>query len=196
MTKRYLLILSIFLFAGAAFADIARPTATPGKQKAEGTRTRLLIRLDPDAKDPRLIIPRDELKAFAAQAGSLDPAAGSAISGGGALPVRTIVAGGLLSLAIFFVGIWVFRSKKFATKATKAAVSAAAVLTLASFAGLAYANIAPPTETRFIRGSIFSPAIQKYKYVSGSIVLEVSDEPGANLEMIVPDPQPSPSPAE
>ena len=192
MYKKYLVLLAVLLFAVPAFADIARPDRTPKRPKKEtAIDSRLTIRLDKDAKEARLIIPRSELKGLIAQLGTDEM---PAVKVGGISQAQTIMGGTLISLAIIFGGVWAFRSGKLATKSGKVAASVALVLAGGALTSLVYANIAPPFETRSIKGSIFSPAIQKYKFVSGPIKLEIGENETAPT-LIVPDPKPAESPA-
>ena len=192
MYKKYLVLLAVLLFAVPAFADIARPDRTPKRPKKEtAIDSRLTIRLDKDAKEARLIIPRSELKGLIAQLGTDEM---PAVKVGGISQAQTIMGCTLISLAIIFGGVWAFRSGKLATRSGKVTASVALVLAGGALTSLVYANIAPPFETRSIKGSIFSPAIQKYKFVSGSIKLEVSDDKTVPT-LIVPDPKPTESPA-
>ncbi|HMM81318.1 MAG TPA: hypothetical protein PKC65_14975 [Pyrinomonadaceae bacterium] len=193
MYKKYLVLLAVLLFAVPAFADIARPDRTPKPPKKEtAIDSRLTIRLDKDAKEARLIIPRSELKGLIAQLGTDEM---PAVKVGGISQTQTIMGGTLISLAILFGGVWAFRSGKLATRSGKVTASVALVLAGSAMTSLVYANIAPPLETRSIKGSIFSPAIQKYKFVSGRIKLEVGEDESAPT-LIVPDPTVSPTPAE
>ena len=192
MYKKYLVLLAVLLFAVPAFADIARPDRTPKRPKKEtAIDSRLTIRLDKDAKEARLIIPRSELKGLIAQLGTDEM---PAVKVGGISQAQTIMGGTLISLAIIFGGVWAFRSGKLATRSGKVTASVALVLAGGALTSLVYANIAPPLETRSIKGSIFSPAIQKYKFVSGPIKLEIGENETAPT-LIVPDPKPAESPA-
>ena len=192
MYKKYLVLLAVLLFAVPAFADIARPDRTPKRPKKEtAIDSRLTIRLDKDAKEARLIIPRSELKGLIAQLGMDEM---PAVKVGGISQAQTIMGGTLISLAIIFGGVWAFRSGKLATRSGKVTASVALVLAGGALTSLVYANIAPPLETRSIKGSIFSPAIQKYKFVSGPIKLEIGENETAPT-LIVPDPKPAESPA-
>ncbi|MCE7961652.1 MAG: hypothetical protein DYH05_04050 [Acidobacteria bacterium ACB1] len=196
MTKRLLAIVTLLVFAVPAFADIARPDNTPKQPKKNAvTDSRLTIRLDKDAKEARLIIPRSELNELIAQLGTDGQNAMPAVKVGGISQAQTIMGGTLISLAILFGGVWAFRSGKLATKSGKVTASIALVLAGSGLTSLVYANIAPPLETRAIKGSIFSPAIQKYKFVSGAIKLEIGENETAP-QLIVPDPAPSPTPSE
>lgn len=194
MTKRLLAVLALFIFAVPAFADIARPDNTPKQPKKDASiDSRLTIRLEKDAKEARLIIPRSELNELIEQLG-MDRQAAPLVKVGGISQAQTIMGGTLISLAILFGGVWAFRSGKLATKSGKVTASIALVLAGSALTSIVYANIAPPTETRAIKGSIFSPAIQKYKFVSGRIKLEIGENETAP-QLIVPDPAPSPTPA-
>lgn len=196
MTKQYLAILALLIFAVPAFADIARPDRTPNQPKKDAAiDSRLTIRLDKDAKEARLIIPRSELKELVAQLGTDGSKSLPAVKVGGISQAQTIMGGTLISLAILFGGVWAFRSGKLATKSGKISASVALVLAGGALTSIVYANIAPPLETRSIKGSIFSPAIQKYKFVSGKIKLEVGEN-DSTPTLIVPDPAVSPTPAE
>lgn len=196
MTKQYLAILALLIFAVPAFADIARPDRTPNQPKKDATiDSRLTIRLDKDAKEARLIIPRSELNELVAQLGTDGRRTLPEVKVGGISQTQTIMGGTLISLAILFGGVWAFRSGKLTTKSGKVAASVALVLAGGALTSLVYANIAPPLETRSIKGSIFSPAIQKYKFVSGKIKLEVGEDESTPT-LIVPDPAVSPTPAE
>jgi len=195
MTKRLLAIVALFIFAVPAFADIARPDRTPEQPKKDAAiDSRLTIRLEKDAKEARLIIPRSELNELIAQLGTDGRSAAPAVKVGGISETQTIMGGTLISLAILFGGIWAFRSGKLATKSGKVAASLALVFAASGLTSLVYANVAPPQETRAIKGSIFSPAIQRYKFVSDKIKLEVGEQ-GTVLKLIVPDPAVSPTPA-
>ena len=92
-------------------ADIAKPTTTKAKSTID---TILSIRLQGDAKEARLIIPRSQLMELRAQldqiGGPSDTAAAFTATGiGSRLP--TIVGGLFLTLAIVFGGIWFSRSR-------------------------------------------------------------------------------------
>ncbi|HQZ81661.1 MAG TPA: hypothetical protein PLR83_00445 [Pyrinomonadaceae bacterium] len=196
MTKRTLAVLALFIFAVPAFADIARPDRTPNQPKKDASiDSRLTIRLDKDAREARLIIPRSELNELVAQLGTDGQTTLPAVKVGGVSQTQTIMGGTLISLAILFGGVWAFRSGKLATKTGKVAASVVLVLAGGALTSLVYANIAPPLETRSIKGSIFSPAIQKYKFVSGEIKLEVGEN-NTTPTLIVPDPAVSPTPSE
>ncbi|MBX3281294.1 MAG: hypothetical protein KF756_02340 [Acidobacteria bacterium] len=190
MKFRYLSVLAILVFAASAFGDIARPDRTPTQPKKDtAIDSRLMIRLDSEAKEARLIIPRTEFDELNAQLGADGQKPLPAVKVGGISQAQTIVGGTFISLAILFAGIWAFRSGKVTTRTGKIAASVALILAGGGVASFVYANIAPPIETRKINGSIFSPAVQKYKYVNGKIKLEVSDSVNRPT-LIVPAPQP------
>ncbi|KXJ98570.1 MAG: hypothetical protein UZ17_ACD001002639 [Acidobacteria bacterium OLB17] len=193
MKNRYLAFIAVLIFAVPAFADIARPDRTPNPPKKEASvDSRLTIRLEADAKDAHLIIPRSDLNELVAQLGT--EGVNKSVMTGGISQAQTIMGGLLISLAIVFGGVWAFRSGRLATKTGRIAASVALIFAGGAVTSFVYANIAPPIETRAIKGSIFSAAIQKYKFVSGSVKIEVSDK-ASTATLIVPDPAPSPSPS-
>jgi hypothetical protein len=101
-----------------------------------------------------------------------------------------------LSLAFVFGGIWFVRSGKAATKTGKILVLLAVIASVGSAATFVYANAGPPPEARSITGKMFSQAVHYYKFGSGKIKLETkADGDGEGVELIVPDPQSSPSPS-
>jgi len=98
MTKRLLAVLALFIFAVPAFADIARPDNTPKQPKKDASiDSRLTIRLEKDAKEARLIIPRSELKELIAQLGT-DGQAAPLVKVGGISQAQTIMGGLGISL--------------------------------------------------------------------------------------------------
>jgi hypothetical protein len=74
----------------------------------------LTIRLDKDAKQARLIIPKSAVRELRAQLDDLDQDGNvtAAASVGGVSRIQTIMAGVFLSLAIVFGGVWFTRSKR------------------------------------------------------------------------------------
>ena len=182
--RRTLLFLAVVLtFATITFADIARPEKP--KKPAKSIETWLSIRLDRDAREARLIVPRDQimqLRAELEQYGSDDNST-TAVAGTFSR-TQTIVSGMLLSLAFVFGGMWFVRSSG---QNSKAVATAAVLLMVGSIATLVYGNAGPPPEARSITGKMFTEAVHMYKSGSGAIKLEVSDDV-SNPVLIVPDP--------
>jgi hypothetical protein len=180
----------IMLASSAVIADIPRPDKTPAKApKPNGITTRMDIRLDRDAPEARLIIPKSQLKQLRAEIERLDDAADNTagVTSPGVSRTQTIVSGIFLSLAVVFGGMWFVRSGKAATRTGKGLVILAVVAGAASAATLIYANIGPPLEARRITGKMFSQAVHLYKFGGGEIKLEAGDDD--SVKFIVPDPQ-------
>jgi hypothetical protein len=180
MKRSIVVILLIFVFCVAGFADIARSDSQKPKKSVDAN---LLIRIDANAKNARLIIPKSAVKELRAQLDDLDgnetdTAAVSVIT-----RTRTIVSGLLLSLAIVFGGVWVTRSGKLTSK-TAAVI--AVVIATGAVATLVYANAGPPPEARSITGKLFAQPVHIYNFASGPIKIETTDEPGG-VQLIVPE---------
>lgn len=195
MFKKLRLPLLILMFAATSFGDIARPDKTPKSVKTPtAVDAYLSIKLDRDAKEAKLIIPRDQLKALRAEIDSI-PDDGTTAAVGGISRLQTIVSGAFISLALVFAGIWFARSGRLYTKRGKAAAAGLLIAITGTMAAVVYGNAGPPAEARSITGKMFSQAVHIYKFGGGRIKLEVSDtEEG--LQLIVPDPEPSPKPGE
>jgi hypothetical protein len=183
----------ILLASAAAFADIARPDKTPNKvpkpKPAPGIVTSMDIRLDRDATQARLLIPKSQLKQLRAELEQLDGDSEdtAAVTTPGISRTQTIMSGLFLSLAIFFGGMWFVRSGKASTKTGKGLVVIAVVAGIASAATYIYANAGPPQEARQITGKMFSPAVHTYGVGWGEVRLEASSE--ERIKLIVPDPK-------
>ena len=179
--KRVVLAVAVVLCSlSASFADVPRPDDP--KRSTKSLDTSLLIRLDSEAKEAKLIIPRDQLKQLRAQ---LDQVDGEEHSAAAATFTRmqTLVSGVLLSLAFVFGGLWVLR---YSPKNSKSIAAVSILLVFGSIANLVYGNAGPPPAAREISGKMFSQSVHMYKQGSGKIKLEVSDEV-EYPELIVPD---------
>jgi hypothetical protein len=188
-----LLSLSVLIIAlsANAFADIARPNKTPARTaKPKGIDTSLTIRLDRDAKEAKLIIPRAELKHLRAELEQLDngddnTAAVSEVPG----RLQTIVSGMFLSLALVLGGIW-FASGKSRIPGGKTFGALALLAFAGSAATYVFANAGPPSEARSITGKMFSQSVHIYKFGYGRVRLEIAeDHAGDGVALIVPDPE-------
>ena len=186
MKRIFSLFALMAIFSIMALADV-RPPNTPKptpekKQKAIDTHFRISIQKD--AKEARLLIPKDQIKELRAQLDELDGGSSTAslVSFSRA---QTIIGGLFLSLALVFGGVWFSRSRKTGFKPNKAVVAGAVLFFGGAFAVASYANMGPPTEARSITGKIFTPAVHMYKQAWGKIKLETTDDD--EILLIVPD---------
>jgi hypothetical protein len=191
MKRIICLSIVIFVAAVAGFADIARPDKTPAQgPKSKSIDTSMTIRLDRDAKEARLLIPRSQLKQLRADLEQMDDDSdNTAASTQSFSRTQTIASGMFLSLALVFGGIWFVRSGKVSTPMGKALVIAAIFACIGSAATFVYANAGPPSEARSITGKMFSQAVHIYNFGYGRIKLETSPaSEGDGVILIVPDP--------
>lgn len=195
MFKKILLPLLILIFAATSFGDIARPDKSPKSvKKPTAVDAYLSIKLDRNAKEAKLIIPRSQIKALRAELESMDED-GTTAAVGGISRVQTIVSGAFISLALVFAGVWFVRSGRLSTSTGKAVAAVLLIAVTGAMAAVVYGNAGPPAEARSITGKMFSQAVHIYKFGGGRIKLEVTDTE-ENLQMIVPDPESPPKPGE
>jgi len=183
----WMVAVTLFLSTGV-FADIAKPQTTKGKAAIETT---LDIRLDANAKEARLIIPRSQIKQLRAELESLDDGSDNTaalVGGSGISRMQTIMSGLFLSLAFVIGGVWFVRSGRASTKAAKGGVAGIVILFVATAATFVFANAGPPAEARNITGKMFTPAVHMYGFGWGKIKLEVSDDDKDRVRLIVPNP--------
>jgi hypothetical protein len=187
MKKMLWIALATLMLSTAVFADLAKPSTSKARPAIDAS---LVIRLDANAKEARLIIPRSQINQLRAELESMDDgsdniAAGT--SGSGISRAQTIVSGLFLSLAFVIGGVWFVRSGRASTKAAKGVVAAIVICFVATAATFVFANAGPPTEARSITGKMFTPAVHMYGFGSGKIKLEVGDENHNNVQLIVPN---------
>lgn len=180
----------VFLASTIAFADIARPDKSPNRveKPAPGISTTMEIKLDRDAKEAKLIIPKDQVKQLRAELERLENGGDNvaAIATNDISRTQTIVSGLFLSLAFVFGGMWFVRSGKATTKTGKMFVILAAIAGVSSAATFVFANVGPPPEARSITGKLFDQKIfSPYRFASGAIKIETSDR--NYVQLIVPD---------
>lgn len=174
--------------SSAAFANIA--PAQPAKA-AKSIETTLSIKLDRNASEARLIIPKSQVKQLRAELEQLDEGSDNlagTTAGSDFSRTQTIVSGMFLSLAFVFGGVWFARSGKLSTKGGKAAAAGMIVFAGGVLATMVYANAGPPPEARSITGKMFTQSVHMYGFGSGKIKLEVSDSERIPT-LIVPNPK-------
>ncbi len=191
--KRITLMLAVLFIASlGAYADIAPPKPAKTPKPKPGVSSTLFIKLDRNATEAVLRIPKSQVKQLRAEleqiddgednTASVETPAESSIS-----RTQTIVSGMFLSLALVFGGIWFARSGKASGAKGKTLVALTVVTAAASFV---YANIGPPPEARSITSSLFTRSVHMYKQASGKIKVETTTDPNRSvIELIVPDPK-------
>ena len=186
MKRIFSLCALLACFSIAAFADVRLPDTpkpTPPKEK-KTIDTNFRINIQKDAKEARLLIPKDQIKQLRAQLDELD--GGSSNTAFLSFSrTQTIVSGLFLSLAFVFGGVWFARSRKSNLKPDKAVIAGAVLFFCGAFATLVFANAGPPPEARSITGKMFAPAVHIYKMGWGRVKVETSDDD--EIELIVPD---------
>lgn len=191
MKKAALALVAMLVCSGLSYADIARPDSSPHHTPKAPPETlveaTLDIRLDGDAKEAKLLIPRSQLKQLRAELDRLDNDDTAASTGTNTWSrTQTAVSGTFLSLAIVFGGLWFARSGKASSKGVKTAVIAISVGAVAAAASFAYANAGPPAEARSITGKMFSQAVHIYGFGWGKVKLGLTDDD--RIRLIVPNP--------
>jgi hypothetical protein len=194
--KRIICLTTLVLLAAVAvFADIARPDPTKTPKPAKGVDTTMSIRLDRNATEVKLIIPKSQIKQLRAELEQLDDDLDNtaAVTQPSSFSrTQTIVSGAFLSLALVFGGMWFVRSGKATSAAGKSLVILAVVAGVGSAATLVYANAGPPPITK-ITSNLFDKDQFRYRSVYGKIKMETSNE--TNVQLVVPDPQPTATPS-
>lgn len=199
MNKLISLAAILIVCSTAAFADIApAPGKSPNRVKKPepGVPATLSIRLDRDAKEAILVIPKAQIKQLRAELEMLEgddntAAVASAVS---LSRTQTIVSGIFLSLAVVFGGMLFMRSGKTGA-GTKALIALAVIGGIGSAATFVFANAGPPAEARSITSKLFDQKVFfPHRFASGEIKIETSSNTNGNvIELIVPDPPAKPA---
>jgi len=191
MKRTVLTLVAILAFSTLALADIARPQPdkTPKPKAEKLVDASMEIRLDGEAKEAKLLIPRSQLKSLRAAIDDLDNGDDNtaAVTATGFSRTQTIMTGLFMSLAIVFGGIWFARSGKMSSTGVKAAVLTLSISAIATTATFVYANAGPPAEARSITGKMFSQAVHIYGFGWGQVKIGISDTD--RVRLIVPDPK-------
>lgn len=196
--KRILALAMVMMLCSIiAFSDIARPGQTPNRtpKVLYNATADMSIRLDRNASQPVLRIPKTTLKYLraeldAADDGSDDTAAVTRENGNAFTKTQTIVSGAFLSLALVFGGFWLIRSGKASTKGVRNLVVLTVISGIALTATIVYANVAPP-----LLSGITSKLFNRSAMLGGTYAHErnirVEKTDGDEIELIVPDSQSS-----
>jgi hypothetical protein len=189
MKRIYILCLLTALFSLAASADVRLPDTpkpTPAPKEKKTIDSNLTIRLVEDAKETKLVIPRDQLRQLRAELDALDPdAAPKSAAFFSFSRTQTIASGLFLSLAFVFGGVRFARRKDGRTGKTIAA--GAVLFGAATAATIAFANVGPPPELRRISGKLLNQeSFRTWKMARGPVKIEITDDAGG-LVLIVPE---------
>jgi hypothetical protein len=187
MKKLFLMVAMFCLLGLPVFADEALPKPVPTTKKVtpKSINSNLGIRLDRNAKEAKLIIPKSQLKQLKAELDRMDgdPAEASADAGNHR---STIIGGIFLSLGFIFGGVWFFRSSAADHGKSKVIVGLLVVILTTATGTILLANAGPPLEARSITSKLFSPVVRSYGYSYGAIKIEIS-ETARTVELVVPD---------
>lgn len=197
--KKPLMIAAMLLmaFSTAVFADIAPPTTPKPKPtpKTKEIDSYLEIKLNENFKEAKLLIPRSQLKQLRAELEQLengeDTNAAVTDSGTGFRNAQNVFAGGFMSLAFLFGGVWLFRSK--AAKNVKVAGALVLISLSGAAATYVYANAGPPPEARTITSKSFSKGFSYYNFGGGKIKLGMTNEENPILQVPLVKETPTPS---
>lgn len=169
------------------------PPPTPEKSKDKTTDGQMTIRLDKNATEAKLVIPKSKLKQLRAELEELendsDNTASLTNESGNSSRTQTIVGGLFLSLAFVFGGFWFVRNRKTSEKLNKTVAGAVVLTVVSSAATIVFANIAPPLKLRTISSELFNKeTFGGFNRADGNIKIQISAT-AENIELIVPDPE-------
>jgi len=187
MKRIFSLCALLMIFSSAALADIRLPDTpkpTPAPKEKKSIMTGMTIKIDKNAKEARLLIPKSQLQQLRAELDQLDDNSNAATTG--LTRTQTIVGGLFLSLGMVFGGVWLARFRKKDLKPNKMVAAGAVLFFSGALATLTFANVGPPPEARSLTGKIFTPAVHRFKRAWGRVRIEVADDTG-DVELIVPD---------
>jgi hypothetical protein len=187
MKKIFGLFLFTAVFSIGVFADVRMPdTPTPAPKQKKTIDTNFRISIQKDAKEARLLIPKDQIKELRAQLDEIDGGSSNTAFLQRITRGQTIASGLFLTLAFVFGGVWLAR--KNTPKPNKTLIVGAVLFLCGALATLVFANAGPPPEARSITGKMFTPAVHLYKFGYGKVRVETSDDD--EIELIVPDAPP------
>lgn len=184
--KRIISVLAISLLVLTsvvyAFADIARPKASPSPEKEPKVVLHTSLTVSPDAKsyEARLQIPESDLKELREALAAVQGANPTMMQRVAHSSPRTIIAGLFLFLSVSFAGVWLARAGQRSHKVIAAVVLVAAVVGAATV--IVRANAGPPPAYRW-RG--LPQALQEGRPTSGGLDIEIVPE-GNGIKLIVP----------
>jgi hypothetical protein len=152
------------------------------------------IRPDAEAKEAKLLIPREVLQQLRAELDGEDSQSVAAAAGGfNASPTQTAVAGLFLSLSLVLGGVWLVNSRAAGRRASRVA-SALLFAALGGAAGatVVYANAGPPPVARSLTSKILIPDLS-YWGASGVVKVEVIDDNNELIMLVLPKSKTAPA---
>lgn len=185
MKRIIFLTLILMIFSLIALADVRVDIPTPKPKTGKSIATEFSVKFDRNAKEARLLIPKDQLKQLRAELEQLDGDSDN-LASNGFTKTQTIVSGMFLSLAFVFGGVWFARSRKIDSKTGKVLVIGSVLFLSSAVATIVYANAGPPPEARTLTNRFFSKEVNIYKWGSGKVKMETSTEVKSPT-LIVPD---------
>ncbi len=200
MKKILSLLIAVMLFSVVVSADIRPPETekpTPPPKQKKSIDALLVIQFDKNAKNARLVIPKNQIQQLRAELEDLDNEQNNeAAAANGFSRTQTIIGGLFMSSAFLLGGIWFARSRKINTKTGKSLVAGSILFCLGSLATIALGNAGPPPELRQITGKLFDKKVFDYwNSASGKIKLETATDNSQAVQLIVPNPPDEKKPA-
>ncbi|MCC6824160.1 MAG: hypothetical protein IT172_00240 [Acidobacteria bacterium] len=188
MKKLICIAFTVAALSLAAFADIARPDRSPNRvvKPVPSTSGTMTIRIDPNVKQPTLRLPASVLSKLRAENDTAETELNTASAGTSSSRLQTLMTGMLLSFAIVFGGVWVFRKGRNASGADKAFAIMAAAAIVAAAASFAYADLALP-EARAITNRIFNTSELGPRSSVTDSNIRIERSTGREIELLVPD---------
>ena len=181
-----LLFAFCFVFSvSVAKADLPKPQQPPQRTAREVLHTSLEISTDPKAYEAKLQISESSLKELRAALDSAPGGNGAVVGGISTSPMRTIVAGLLMFVAVSIAGILLARSTSFGrTQKTVGALVLVAVL-IGVAAIITRGNAGPPGSYRWRN---LPQALAEGKPTFGGVDIEIvpDADSGAHIRLVMP----------
>ncbi|HEU4388765.1 MAG TPA: hypothetical protein VFV34_13265, partial [Blastocatellia bacterium] len=188
LTKCVVMLAFLFGMAQLTSADVVVPKSKGSKSTKSPIRMSIIP--DRSAGEARLEIPRSVLNQLRAELDGdrNEQIAETAGTNSQSANTQTAMAGIFLSLALAFGGIWLLRSRKEATRLSRAQLGIAVLALCATSASFAYANAGPPPVARSLTSKIL---IQEAKWYGayGQVKVVTNDDDGDTIRLLLPIPK-------
>lgn len=187
-TNRMLSCGLLLVLATPIYADIARPSKPlPPEKPRVVMHTSMVVTTDSKAYDARLQISKESLNELRAALGDM-PENGSATQSGSisqrvtGSSTRTLMAGLMMFLSLSLGGIWLARSLQSRGQKT-VAVFLLSTAVIGAAAIITQANAGPPPSWQWRK---LSTNLTQGRPTYASVNIEIVDEPGHGIKLIVP----------